>query len=87
MCRAAKFERSVYSSGSPALPVCVREEFQFHVSNRLALAFIRLGWLGDSAQLLFAWDGYRVRVGVRFIVTVKYKIIPKLKHELIQLRW
>ena len=46
----------------PVLPVYAREEFQFHVSNRFAPAFIRLGytvrgfvpvfirlgWLGDS---------------------------------------
>ena len=30
----------------PTLPVCAREEFQFHVSNRFAQTFIRLGWLG-----------------------------------------
>ena len=29
----------------------------------------------------------RFRVWVRFIVTVKYKIIPKIKHDQVQVRW
>ena len=59
--RNLKILRSVYLSGSqplvfcairPALPVCAREKFQFHVSNRFSPAFIRLGCLGLGLSLL-----------------------------------
>ena len=52
------------------------------MSNQFAPAAIRLGWLRDSAQLYLPQI-----VSVRFIVTVKRKIIPKTKCEVAQLKW